>query len=167
MSKKTKSTQTPTRTTPQPTHTPSPLTHAQPSHTPQTTRTQPHPNPHTPNHQHSINTPNPHAQPTKPHAKPSNTHAQSQTPNQTSTHMPNPSLHIKQNNCVLHSYNKSLKIILYANFVHKHCHILDYMKVHMHKNMPKAKTNNMNEPTLHVEINCFQSDFLITERHDI
>ena len=118
------------------------------STTPQRTR---------PTHQHPTT-----SQPTRPtHQHPTTplptppTHEHTRPTNQASTHTPNPSLHIKQNNCKLHSHNNDLKIILYANFVHKHCHILDYMKVHMHKNMQKAKRNNMNEPTLQVEINCF------------
>ena len=124
------------------------------STTPQPTR-RTHQNPTTPQ-------PTPpthkHTRPTHQHTCPTHTpsqHTHTQTPNQASTHTPNPSLHIKQNNCILHSHNNDLKIILYANFVHKHCHILDYMKVHMHKNMQKTKRNNMNEPTLQVEINCF------------
>ena len=115
------------------------------------------PQPTRPTHQHPT-TPQPtrptHQHPTTPLPTPP-THEHTRPTNQASTHTPNPSLHIKQNNCKLHSHNNDLKIILYANFVHKHCHILDSMKVHMHKNMQKAKRNNMNEPTLQVEINCF------------
>ena len=151
----------PTRPTHQhPTNTPNPPT---PDHIPTNT-----PDPPTPNqHAQPTNTrphPNQHAQPTNTqphpyqHPQPTNTHVQPTNP---STHTPNPSLHIKQNNCKLHSHNNDLKIILYANFVHKHCHILDSMKVHMHKNMQKAKRNNMNEPTLQVEVNCFVDNWKI------